>query len=62
MEIKCKKYEVERSADGKIFTVVITHAGNSNSSSEKKYTANDDGTAITASIFYYRLNQQIMMV
>jgi uncharacterized repeat protein (TIGR01451 family) len=57
MEINCKKYEVERSADGKIFTVVSTLAGNGNSSTEKNYTANDDVTSITSSIVYYRLKQ-----
>jgi uncharacterized repeat protein (TIGR01451 family) len=57
MEINCKKYEVERSVDGKIFTLVSTLAGNGNSSTEKNYTANDDVTSITSSIVYYRLKQ-----
>jgi len=57
MEINCKKYEVERSADGKIFTIVSTLAGNGNSSTEKNYTTNDDVTAITSGTVYYRLKQ-----
>ncbi len=57
MEINCKKYEVERSADGKIFIVVSTLAGNGNSSTEKNYTTNDDVTAITSGTVYYRLKQ-----
>ena len=57
MEINCKKYEVERSLDGKIFSVVATIAGNGNTSSEKNYASTDDVTTISSSIVYYRLKQ-----
>lgn len=57
MEINCSRYDIERSADGKLFVTVGTIAGNGNTSVAKSYNMNDDVTAVTSSITYYRLKQ-----
>ncbi len=57
MEINCSRYDVERSFDGKMFSTISTVAGNGNTSLEKNYTINDDVTAVTGNMVYYRLKQ-----
>ena len=57
MEITCSHYDIERSFDGKIFSTIGTVAGNGNTSLEKNYTINDDVTAVTGNMVYYRLKQ-----
>jgi uncharacterized repeat protein (TIGR01451 family) len=56
-EINCDRYEVERSIDGRIFTKAGTIAGHGFTSLDMYYTLNDDVTAITSNIVYYRLRQ-----
>ena len=57
MEINCSKYIIERSADGRIFTNAGSIAGSGNTNTDRNYTFNDDVTAITSGIVYYRLKQ-----
>ncbi len=57
MEINCSQYIIERSTDGRMFTNAGSIAGSGNSSIERNYTLNDDVTAITSSVVYYRLRQ-----
>lgn len=57
MEINCSRYDIERSADGKIFNTVANIAGKGNTSAETAYNLNDDITGVTSSIIYYRLKQ-----
>ena len=57
MEFNCSRYDIERSTDGVIFSTVATKAGSGNSSVPITYVINDDITAVTASIVYYRLKQ-----
>jgi len=56
-EINCDRYEIERSIDGRIFTKTGTIAGHGFTSLDMYYTLNDDITAITGNIVYYRLRQ-----
>jgi uncharacterized repeat protein (TIGR01451 family) len=57
MEINCKNYEIERSVDGKKFTVTGTVAGSGNTSIEKSYSFSDDMSAVKNNTVYYRLKQ-----
>ena len=57
MEINCSRYDIERSFDGKMFSTISTVAGSGNTSLEKNYTINDDVTAVTGNMVYYRLKQ-----
>lgn len=57
MEINCSRYDIERSADGRLFVTVGSIAGNGNSSVAKSYSINDDVAGVTSSITYYRLKQ-----
>ena len=57
MEINCSRYDIERSFDGKMFSTISTVAGNGNTNVEKNYAINDDVTAVTGNIVYYRLKQ-----
>ena len=57
MEINSKNYQVERSADGRTFTVVGSISGAGNTSSERSYNLSDDVSAVTAPVLYYRLKQ-----
>lgn len=57
MEINSKKYEIERSLDGKIFNSVTTIGGAGNSNIEHAYSINDNVSTVNASIIYYRLKQ-----
>ena len=57
MEINCKNFDVERSADGNIFTTVATVPGNGTTSSTHNYSLTDDITNVTSSIIYYRLKE-----
>ncbi|MBL0355919.1 MAG: T9SS type A sorting domain-containing protein [Chitinophagaceae bacterium] len=56
-EINCDRYEIERSTDGRVFTKAGTVAGHGFTSLDMYYTLNDDVTAITGNIVYYRLRQ-----
>ncbi|MDQ6757781.1 MAG: T9SS type A sorting domain-containing protein, partial [Bacteroidota bacterium] len=57
MEINCKYFDVERSADGNIFTKVATVQGNGTTSSTHNYSITDNISSLTSSIVYYRLKQ-----
>ncbi|MEO5889711.1 MAG: T9SS type A sorting domain-containing protein [Ferruginibacter sp.] len=57
MEFNCSRYDIERSTDGVIFHTVATKAGNGNSPKPSNYSVNDDISAVTAPIVYYRLKQ-----
>jgi len=57
MEINCKKYEIERSVDGRIFTLAGTVDGSGNTSIEHSYFFNDDIGAVKNNTVYYRLKQ-----
>lgn len=57
MEINCRKYDIERSFDGKIFIAVATITGNGNTSEEHRYSISDDVIAVNSPIIYYRLKQ-----
>lgn len=57
MELNSKQYLIQRSTDGRMFTTVAVVDAAGNSSSEKAYSINDDVTAVTGAITYYRLNQ-----
>lgn len=57
MEMNCRKYEIERSADGKSFTIAGTVEGSGNSTVEKNYSLVNDVTSFNGSIVYYRLKQ-----
>ncbi len=57
MEYNSKRYDIERSIDGVIFNIVATKPTNGNSSVQVNYFINDDVTAVTAPIVYYRLKQ-----
>ncbi|MEP7109870.1 MAG: T9SS type A sorting domain-containing protein [Ferruginibacter sp.] len=57
MEFNCSRYDIERSTDGVIFNTVSTIAAGGNSSVKAGYFINDDITAVTAAIVYYRLKQ-----
>lgn len=57
MEFNCSRYDIERSTDGVLFNKVATVAGSGNSSLQIAYFINDDITAVSASIIYYRLKQ-----
>ena len=57
MEYNSKRYDIERSIDGIIFNTVATKPTHGNSSVQVNYFINDDVTAVTAPIVYYRLKQ-----
>ena len=57
MEYNSKRYDIERSIDGVIFNTVATKPSHGNSSVQVNYFINDDVTAVTAPIVYYRLKQ-----
>ncbi len=57
MEINCRRYDVERSADGKTFTVIGSVEGSGTSQIENSYSLNDNISAFTGSVVYYRLKQ-----
>lgn len=57
MEINCRRYDIERSADGKTFNVVGSVNGSGNSQIENSYSVNDNLATFTGSIVYYRLKQ-----
>ena len=57
MELNSSRYDIERSTDGVIFNKVATIPAHGNSSVQLNYAVNDDITAVTAPIIYYRLKQ-----
>ena len=57
MEINCKYFDVERSEDGNLFTVVATMPGNGTTSLAHNYTITDEVAAVSAPVVYYRLIQ-----
>ena len=57
MELNSKLFIVERSSDGNSFKMVATKAAAGNSSTAISYFINDDISAVTAPIVYYRLKQ-----
>ena len=54
MEFNCSRYDIERSTDGIVFNTIATKPGSGNSSVQIAYSINDDITAVTAPIVYYR--------
>lgn len=56
-EINCDRYEIERSYDGRTFTKTGSVKGHGYTSLDMYYSFNDDVTAITGNIIYYRLRQ-----
>lgn len=57
MEINCRRYDIERSADGKTFSVVGSVEGSGSSQIENSYSLNDNISTFTGSVIYYRLKQ-----
>ena len=57
MEFNCSRYDIERSTNGNSFNKIATVAGSGNSNTTKNYLINDDITAVTTAIVYYRLKQ-----
>ena len=57
MEINCKYFDIERSNDGSLFTVVATMQGNGTTSLAHSYTITDEVSAVNAPVIYYRLKQ-----
>ena len=56
-EINCDRYEIERSTNGRTFSKTGTVKGHGFTSLDMYYTLNDDVTALTGNIVYYRLRQ-----
>ncbi|HSQ44680.1 MAG TPA: T9SS type A sorting domain-containing protein [Ginsengibacter sp.] len=57
MEINCRKYEIERSFDGNIFSNVAEVPGAGTTSSIHSYSYLDDISSVGCSIIYYRIDQ-----
>lgn len=57
MESNSSRFDIERSTDGIAFKNVASKSASGNSSVQINYSVNDDVTAVTAPIVYYRLKQ-----